>query len=182
MGDLPSLQTGRGQEGPLLLLLNHPWVTASRTLTTTRYRMSGSVASLSIRCQTFLHLSPTCPSPRPTPARSPRLTAEALAKRREELLLFLPYPGEEEVTANATPGTTFPSCLSLSSLLCAHCAFTCGMWFHLWTATCTTDLKSGRPSKSPDSQCGVYVMCLCSSRVAAFKDQSLFKLRYTVFG
>lgn len=38
--------------------------------------MSGSLASLSTLFRTFLHLSPTCLSIRPTPARLPRLMAE----------------------------------------------------------------------------------------------------------
>lgn len=40
VADRPSLQTGRGQEGPFLH--HHPWVTASKTPTTTRHWVSTS--------------------------------------------------------------------------------------------------------------------------------------------
>lgn len=62
---------------------------------------------------------------------------QVLVRRREELLLFLLYPGEEEVAAITTPGTTFSVSLPVSlSLLCSLCfdlRHVDRVWTIIWT-------------------------------------------------
>lgn len=126
--DPPSLQTGQGQEGPLLLHL--PWGTASKTLITTRYKMSGSVGLLFTQCQIFLLLNLMCPSRRHTRAKLPKMKAKVLVKRRGGLLLFLLYPGEENM-AHITPGA--PSCLLTCLFLFCSLRFGLRLTAHLRT-------------------------------------------------
>lgn len=124
---LPFLPRGQGQE--VGFLHRHRWGMVSKT--TTRYKMSGRVGSLFTQCQTFLHLSPMCPSRRPTPVRLSRLRAKDLVKRKEELLPFLLYPGEDKMATITTLGTTPFVCLpAIFVFHCyAHCALTCSVWF-----------------------------------------------------
>ena len=81
----------------------------------------------------------------------PFVSFQGLVKRSEGLLLSLLYPGEEEVAANKTPGTTFsvplPVSLSLSlSLFLSMCFYLLHV-VHPWTATRHMDLQYSRPSK-----------------------------------